>query len=345
MPDPNSARLVDGHLAPDEAWVTSAAAAGGMSLAALVAGRGSLEAGEVVTLVAPLAETLARLHARGLELTEVRAETVWVAADGRPVLLPVGPRGVGGGGADVRALATLALEILDRSSRAGRLTAALEAAAGGRLDAASLAVAVLRAEQAMPITTAAPTAPSPRSPIARVAAVVGAVVLAGIVLGGLWGRHDGAAVLAAPPSLPTLPTSAAPTAGAAPTVTPSWRAVVATLERTRAAAFATGNPPSLSAVYADGSPTGSADRRLLERLAQHGQRAAGLRAYVERVVVVTRAEARVTLSVTDALTAYDVVARDGHVVRRGSGRPSRTWRMSLQRTANGWRIWSVRLSA
>jgi eukaryotic-like serine/threonine-protein kinase len=343
----------------------------GPSLAALVASRGPLAPGEVVTLVAPLASTLATLHERGLVLADVTTATVWLARDGRPVLLPVGIRdaspAVAGGAVsrvdvaggdvvcgDVVALAATAFGVLDRESPgAGALAAVLKAAVEGRLDAAGLGAATLRSARALPIATAAvvplPTSRhhargSRRRPAVRIAALVGAVVIVGVVLGGLWGRHEGDVLAAPPPLSPSL--SAMPKAeGAAPAaasrVVPSWRTVMTMLERARSLAYATGDPGSLSSVYAAGSPTGRADVRLMRGLARHGRHAVGLQTYVEHVHVVDRAETRVTLLVTDALTAYDVVGRDGEVVRRGTGRPSRTWRVTLVRAEHGWRIWSV----
>jgi hypothetical protein len=350
------AAVVSVEQSADGGVVVACSPPGGPSLAALVASRGVLAVGEVVTLVAPLATTLATLHARGLELADVTAATVWLAADGRPVLMPVGirwgpvDRGEVGR-ADVMALAAMALDLLDRASSGAALVTALQAAADGRLDAAGLGAAVLRSARAMPIGAATP-ARSPfstravsslrRRPALRAPAVLCAVVVVGIVLGGLLGRHDGGAVLAAPPPLPPPSASAASDESGAPSDrVPSWRAVMTTLERTRARAFATGDAALLSAVYAVGSPTGRADLHLLRELARDGQRAAGLQAFVERADVLVRSDTRVTLSVTDALTAYDVVDADGMVIRHGTGRPTRTWRATLVQVSGSWRIWSV----
>ncbi|GAB2676368.1 protein kinase domain-containing protein [Thalassiella azotivora] len=62
----------------------------GGSLAALVAARGPLDPGEVVTVLSPLAGALADLHARGLVHGDVSPGNVLFAADGRPLLADLG---------------------------------------------------------------------------------------------------------------------------------------------------------------------------------------------------------------------------------------------------------------
>ncbi|MGN6332308.1 MAG: protein kinase domain-containing protein [Motilibacteraceae bacterium] len=64
-------------------------AAGG-SLASLLAVRGTLAPGEVVTVAAPLAEALAHVHARGLVHGDVTPANVLLTADGRPLLADLG---------------------------------------------------------------------------------------------------------------------------------------------------------------------------------------------------------------------------------------------------------------
>lgn len=68
-------------------------AAGG-SLAALVAARGPLDPGEVVTVLTPLAGALADLHERGVVHGDVSAANVLFLADGRPVLADLGTAGL-----------------------------------------------------------------------------------------------------------------------------------------------------------------------------------------------------------------------------------------------------------
>lgn len=64
-------------------------AAGG-SLAALLARRGALDPGEVITLAAPLAQALAAAHARGLVHGDVSPSNVLFTADGMPLLADLG---------------------------------------------------------------------------------------------------------------------------------------------------------------------------------------------------------------------------------------------------------------
>lgn len=64
-------------------------AAGG-SLAALLARRGALDPGEVVTIAAPLAQALAAAHARGLVHGDLTPANVLFTADGMPLLSDLG---------------------------------------------------------------------------------------------------------------------------------------------------------------------------------------------------------------------------------------------------------------
>lgn len=57
----------------------------GGSLAGLVAARGALEPGEVVTVLTPLATALADLHERGLVHGDVSPGNILFAEDGRPL--------------------------------------------------------------------------------------------------------------------------------------------------------------------------------------------------------------------------------------------------------------------
>ncbi len=83
------------HLDPP-ALVTDLAAGG--SLAAQVRARGTLTAGEVVTLVAPLADALGALHARGVVHGDVTGTNVLFVDRGRPVLSDLGVAGLAGDG-------------------------------------------------------------------------------------------------------------------------------------------------------------------------------------------------------------------------------------------------------
>src|SRR4051794_16820807 len=107
-------------------------------LAALLDRRGALRAGEVVTLVVPVARALAALHRRGLVHGAVVPGNVALDVTGRPVLCECAVTEVGAETgaedaedartADVRALATLALDVLEAPAPLA-LVRALEAAA------------------------------------------------------------------------------------------------------------------------------------------------------------------------------------------------------------------------
>ena len=75
---------VDGGLA-----LVTALADGG-SLGELLGVRGVLPAGEVVTIIAPLAEALAEVHERGLVHGDITPENVVFTRDGRPMLTDLG---------------------------------------------------------------------------------------------------------------------------------------------------------------------------------------------------------------------------------------------------------------
>jgi|GEM_PF-5270521 len=72
--------------------------AGGGSLAAQVQARGCLRPAEVVTVLAPLADALAWLHARGAVHGDVSATNVLFVERGRPVLGDLGSASLAGGG-------------------------------------------------------------------------------------------------------------------------------------------------------------------------------------------------------------------------------------------------------
>lgn len=130
--------------APDGAAVVLVAAEPGVDLAVLLAARGPLTAGEVVGLIAPVAEGLARVHAAGLAHGGLGATDVVLTATG-PVLAVAGEPATGDLAAaqadDVARLATLGLRLLGpvavgaavdacrRGGSAAELAAGLRAAA------------------------------------------------------------------------------------------------------------------------------------------------------------------------------------------------------------------------
>ena len=80
----------------DDALVLVLDLAPGGSLARLLATRGTLSPGEVVTLGVPLAQALAAVHAQGLVHGDVTPANVLFAADGRPLLGDLGVAGLTG---------------------------------------------------------------------------------------------------------------------------------------------------------------------------------------------------------------------------------------------------------
>ena len=86
---PHVARLLAVHGDGDDVVLVLDLAAGG-SLARLLATRGRLSPGEVVTVGVPLAEALAAVHAQGLLHGDVTPGNVLFTADGRPVLSDLG---------------------------------------------------------------------------------------------------------------------------------------------------------------------------------------------------------------------------------------------------------------
>jgi hypothetical protein len=178
--------------------------------------------------------------------------------------------------------------------------------------------------------------------------VAAVVVVAGVAVGvgSGWGRHaDGADVIARTPTGTQPAVAPGPATEVARPTVPSWRHVMAALERDRAQAYDRGDLALLATVYAAQSPVGRADLRLLRVMVRRGQHTVGLDAFVESAEVLSVSDSSVTLVVTDALTSYDVLGRDGRVIRHGHGRPSRAWRVTLRRVGTTWRIWSIAASA
>ena len=391
-------------------------AAGG-SLAALLARRGALEPGEVVTVAAPLAVGLAAAHAAGLVHGDVSPANVLFTADGMPMLSDLGVARVAGqrlatvdgtaeyvdpsvaagaepdAAADVWSLAAVCHHLLagtpphDGASAAAvlgaavageraplgllaphaprPLVAAVEAALaadpGSRPDAAAFASLLRRAHAAAPVrlTTGPPTAAAvegrpthvvrvtppdpagtgrhrrrrvPRSTLP----VLGLVVL--VVLAGLAGWVSGR-------TEPPHPVAAAPLSvrPATAVAEPDWRAVLAGLDAERAAAFASGDPERLAAVWRAGSDALRADTTALTRLADQRRRATGVRHRVTSVEVERAAgQAQpVVLRVVDVLEEHQVRDGTGAVVQRVEARPPATWQVELVMTPGGWRLSSV----
>src|SRR3954452_20066658 len=82
---PHVVRVLD-VVDADDSVVVVCELASGRSLADLLAARGRLTAGEVVTVLAPIAQTLAVAHGRGVVHGRVSASNVVFTAPGRPLL-------------------------------------------------------------------------------------------------------------------------------------------------------------------------------------------------------------------------------------------------------------------
>ncbi|HWC34319.1 MAG TPA: protein kinase [Mycobacteriales bacterium] len=87
---PHAVRVLEVAALPGGEVVLVMDLAEGGSLAALLARRGRLHPSEVVTILGPLAQSLADLHRRGLVHGDLTPANVLFAADGRPMLADVG---------------------------------------------------------------------------------------------------------------------------------------------------------------------------------------------------------------------------------------------------------------
>lgn len=340
----------------------------GGSLVDLLGRRGRLTCGEVVTLLAPVAASVAALHERGLPHGHVVADNVLLTRDGRPLLAEPGVHAAVTGlassmEADVAALAALGRSVLADPASDGipgdRLRAVLDRAGSPdptlRPTAAELAADLLAACRATPldiVPAAAPAAVGASSTplldpatgsgrrwlLAALLAATGVVMVVVIAAAlGLTDRlrvggHGAPAAVGHVASMPPVRSSAAP---------PSWSAVITTLERRRAEAFVDGDSSLLRAVYVRRSRAGRRDRATLRSLSRRGWRVMGLRPSVRRVSVLSMSDADVVVRVRDALSAYDVVDGEGRLVRHARARPARPVVMALTRTRGGWRIRSL----
>ena len=95
------------------------------SIAALIAGRDQLEAGEAVTLLAPIAALVAELHDAGVAHGKLGAASIHLGASGRPVLIGLGHCTLFSPGATMAALDNEPAAATDRDALAALALAVL----------------------------------------------------------------------------------------------------------------------------------------------------------------------------------------------------------------------------
>ena len=311
----------------------------GGGLDALVARRGSLEPGEVVTVGVPVAEALAAAHARGVVHGALTAASVLLTVDGMPLVAGLGLEAQDATPQeDVTALAELCAGLLPEGVEP-RLDAVLAAAAApsARFGAGELADQLRSACPPAPVRLRPGRAPEPdvvprharrsRQPSRGTAVVVALALLVLCGAGAGWwsgrgGEHTEVAhrVVADDP----------------------WSPVLEELYAARAMAFAAADEGALASVWAPGAAVAAADARLVRALAASGRTAEGVRHRVRAVDVVAVDDDRAELLVVDDLGPYDVRDADGAVVTRRPGRGEQVQEVSLVRTAQGWRLADVR---
>ena len=345
----------------------------GGSLAALLARRGPLLPGEVVTAVAPIAEALGQAHANGLVHGRVRAASVLLTADGKPLLDGLGlaclhdaddsldPTGGLGAAADVWAVGALA-HLLLTGSEPGTgpdteplaataplpLMRAIQAALGfdptRRPSASDLASSLLASCPATPLSGVVaasvrhPSPPSRFSMPRRVPgrAVVGAATVVVLLAMVTVGWAWGAST--GPQAARVRAASSARIASAGAV---DWRGILQELDTARAVAFARAQAAQLARVYALTSPLLAADSRVLSGLNRLGRTARGVEHLVRSLTPLRTAADRAELEVVEALAPYVVADAAGRVLERRAAGPVATHVLVLVRTAAGWRIGDI----
>jgi serine/threonine protein kinase len=353
------------------ALVSDFAAAG--SLANLLASRGALTPGEVVTVGVPLATALAALHAQRRAHGGVTVGCVLFTGDGRPLLADFGLSRLAGRSEDwapsddVLALGEVLALALDRDAPA-RLRACVQRATSadpaGRPTADELAAELRQTGRPAPLRLGDPSAggsppvaaaPAPAGSAKRphplppppgkagrpsfaLLAGVPIALVAAVLAGRAWAVAD------RPAAPPALEAASLDTPAQAPTAapTPDWSAILARLDSGRDAAIANLDAAALNQIYAAGSPPLAVDAAAIRRLAGAGVRAEGLRLEIESVRLIRRTPAGAVVRVVDRLPAYEIIDADGQVVERRPGRGSAAWLVELVPAGDGWRIAAVR---
>lgn len=119
-----------------------------------------------------------------------------------------------------------------------------------------------------------------------------------------------------------------------------WPAVIRSLDRARAAAFAAGDHRALDGVDLAGSPAWDRDRATLAAWRGAGAFPRGLRWELIDVSVVAVGPPDVTVRTTDRMSAYEIAVA-GRVVERRPARGTRPWLVRLRWTGAGWRVVQV----
>ncbi len=350
----------------------------GGSLASLLLRRGALQAGEVVTALAPLAEALGQAHAHDLVHGRVSATTVLLTAEGKPLLDGLGlsglydaddshdPTGGLGSSADVWALGALGHLLLTGAapgSSPGQalgtlaplaplpLVQALETAlafdATTRPGATDLAAALLASCPALPIegiVASADLIPHGKRPLTGVATGVAALRDGAPrrLLVGAAGLAVLALVIAVGWVWGRQIADRPALVQAAPVAAMSWGEVLQRLDSTRARAFAQADPRLLTGVYAADSPALATDAAAVRGLAQARRTAVGVEHEVRLVVPVRLAADRVELRVQEVLGALTVRDATGAVLAAQPAARLVTHVVVLVRGNHGWVIGQVR---
>jgi hypothetical protein len=317
----------------------------------------------------PLAEALAALHARGLAHGRVSASCVLIGDNGRPTLADGGVLALldgrvrpNGPADDVRDLALTCAAALGPTAQSSALAEVLRVASAGepaaRPTATELAAAVFATGPAAPIGSVGVTrthalarpvagrATAARShrrpaelaarrwmgPLVAAAVAATAATLTGLAWAGADPRAPGSAVAAR--ELPaTTQTDAS--------VAERWRAVLVSLDARRASAFAAASPRRLADVYAPGAPALRRDQDRLADLTAAGLHIERLQLRPQSLRVESGSSVRVVLDVVDVLEPYELRTSRGARTGTQPGRAAASWRVTLVRVGNDWRVYDV----
>ncbi|HET7195849.1 MAG TPA: hypothetical protein VFI99_12760 [Nocardioides sp.] len=140
----------------------------------------------------------------------------------------------------------------------------------------------------------------------------------------LWGVGTGAFALRGPDPAPPVDSRV------------DAIAVLRAWDQRRAAAWESGDPEAVSALYVAGSAAGRADRTFLAAYAARGLRVDGLAMQVLAVDVLAATTDRLVLRVTDRVAACVAVGR-GRRIRLPRDEPS-TWKVVMVRDEATWLV-------